>query len=325
MAFGFGMGMSLGRMMAAIAIDPPVITSSATFNAAENQTAVGTVTATGQAPITFSITGGADAAFFAINSGTGVLTFLAAPDFETPQDAGANNVYNLTVTATNAGGATNQNVAVTVTDVAEAPAGFIAHYKFNTGITVTGAGVSQWDDNSGNAYHLVQATDARRPAKETGGEITFNGTSHFLRAVMTQAQPLTVCILFKQITWTNNDRVFNNNSTSTASMTLIQNGTTPLLRLYAGSAFVADSTTVPLDTYKSVVCVFNGASSLIHVAGETATTGNPGTNGIDGAFTLGAEPFPFSWSNIQVKDVIIYPSALDATARGLVHTYHGTL
>ena len=48
-------------------------------------------------PITYSIAGGADAALFAIDRATGALTFLTAPDFEAPADAGGNNVYDLVV------------------------------------------------------------------------------------------------------------------------------------------------------------------------------------------------------------------------------------
>ena len=59
--------------------DAPVITSAAAVSAAENQTAVTTVTATdadGDTP-TFSITGGADQGLFSITAG-GVLTFNTA-------------------------------------------------------------------------------------------------------------------------------------------------------------------------------------------------------------------------------------------------------
>lgn len=302
----------------------PTITSSDTFNAAENQTAVGTVTATGTAPITFSITGGADQALFAIDSGTGVLTFLVAPDFEDPQDAGANNVYNLTVTATNAGGATNQNVAVTVTDVAEPPiVSPAAWHRFNTGITVTGAGVSQWDDASGNGRHLLQATDARRPAKQAGGEITFNGTSHLLKTTdgaYAISQPFTIYMLFKQITWEANDVFFNVAGAGAAATMLRQIGTTPSMYLYAGTGNAANNTTLALNTYGAVAAVYNGASSAIHVNGQTATTGNPGTNGMT-RLALGADATPFNWANIEVKEIQIYAAAHDATQRQTVFDY----
>jgi len=106
--------------------DPPVITSSGTANVAENTTAVLTVTATDDdippQPITFSISGGADRAWFSIDSETGELTFGAAPDFETPADANTDNVYEVQVTADDGDGETDsETIAVTVTGVNETP------------------------------------------------------------------------------------------------------------------------------------------------------------------------------------------------------------
>ena len=49
--------------------------------------------------LTYSITG-TDAALFTIDSASGDLSFNNAPDYENPSDAGANNVYNLAITAT---------------------------------------------------------------------------------------------------------------------------------------------------------------------------------------------------------------------------------
>jgi VCBS repeat-containing protein len=112
--------------------DAPVITSNgggaaAAINVAENTTAVTTVVATdadvGQT-VTYSITGGADSAKFSVVAATGVLTFATAPNFEVPTDGGANNVYDLIVTATDDGspvGTKTQFIAVTVTNANEAP------------------------------------------------------------------------------------------------------------------------------------------------------------------------------------------------------------
>lgn len=70
--------------------------------------------------ITYSIKGGADAAKFNIDATTGALTFKAAPDFEKPGDANADNVYEVDVCATDAGGLYSvKPVKVTVTDVTE--------------------------------------------------------------------------------------------------------------------------------------------------------------------------------------------------------------
>src|SRR5206468_3843239 len=62
------------------------------------------------------------AALFTMNPTTGVLAFITVPDFEAPADVGANNVYDLTVQVSDvAGGLDTQAIAVTVTNVNEAP------------------------------------------------------------------------------------------------------------------------------------------------------------------------------------------------------------
>ena len=108
----------------------PAFTSAATFDAAENQTAVGTVVASdGDADDTvtgYAIQGGADASTFSIVETTGVLTFASAPNFEAPADADTDNAYVVVVRATSGTGdrvkTADQTITVTVTDVAgEAP------------------------------------------------------------------------------------------------------------------------------------------------------------------------------------------------------------
>jgi hypothetical protein len=70
--------------------------------------------------ISYSIAGGADADKFNIDSTTGKLTFRTAPDFENPGDANTDNIYEVTVEATDAGGASStQDMRVTVKDVSE--------------------------------------------------------------------------------------------------------------------------------------------------------------------------------------------------------------
>ena len=104
--------------------EDPLITSASTANAAENQTAVLTVTSTdvdGGKP-SHRISGGADAALFSIDGSSGRLTFTTTPDFESPGDMDADNTYDVTVRVGDGNGGTDtQSIAVTVTDVNEAP------------------------------------------------------------------------------------------------------------------------------------------------------------------------------------------------------------
>jgi hypothetical protein len=122
-----GEGGSLNDIRAAIfSSQPPVITSdggddTAELAIAENGTSVTTVEAIDPDlgdVLTYSITGGADAGLFAIDSGTGVVTFVSAPDFEAPVDADGDNLYELTVqVADGGGGIDTQALTVSVIDV----------------------------------------------------------------------------------------------------------------------------------------------------------------------------------------------------------------
>jgi glucose/arabinose dehydrogenase len=70
-------------------------------------------------PITYGATiGGPDAARFVMNPTTREVRFAVQPDFEAPADAGGNNIYDISFTASDGTATTTQNVAVTVTNVA---------------------------------------------------------------------------------------------------------------------------------------------------------------------------------------------------------------
>ena len=151
---------------------PPVINSNGggenvSISLSENISAVTTVTATdpdaGDTKA-FSITGGADASKFTINASTGVLTFLSAPNYENPTDAGKNNVYDVQVTVTDAQGATDiQAIAVAITNLNDSP----------PVITSNGGGATATINILSNSTVVttVKATDA-----DYGDVLTFSKT-----------------------------------------------------------------------------------------------------------------------------------------------------
>jgi Ca2+-binding RTX toxin-like protein len=100
---------------------PPVVTSSGAMSFSENETGVA-YQAVGSdpenTPLTWSL-GGTDAARFDINAANGAVIFKTLPDFEAPQDDGGNNVYDITVTASDGIlSSAVQAVAISVTNVA---------------------------------------------------------------------------------------------------------------------------------------------------------------------------------------------------------------
>ena len=95
----------------------PVFTSPAAVSVQENQMAAYEAAATDADgdPMVYSLSG-TDAALFTINANTGKISFIAEPDFEMPGDADGDNVYDITVTASDGLNRTDHNVAITVTD-----------------------------------------------------------------------------------------------------------------------------------------------------------------------------------------------------------------
>ena len=81
------------------------------------------------------------------------MTFKAAPNFEAPGDAGADNVYDITVTVSDGVETVSQSVAITVTDVAE-----------NTAPTITSAASANFAENGTGAAYTATATDAEGDA-----------------------------------------------------------------------------------------------------------------------------------------------------------------
>ena len=113
----------------------PGITTTSPVETPENGTAVATLAATDfeSDPITWSTTGGADTDRFALTA-SGALTFVAAPNYESPADvasadpanAAANNEYVVFVTASDGTDGTELKLVVRVTNVDEGQSGTVS-------------------------------------------------------------------------------------------------------------------------------------------------------------------------------------------------------
>jgi glucose/arabinose dehydrogenase len=116
-----------------IANQPPVFSSVTTTSVVENASAA-IYQAAASDPngdaLTYSITGGPDAARFTI-SAAGQLSFVAAPNYDLPDDADGNNVYQVQIGASDGRASTGLALSVTVTNSKEG----IAVHRVATGFT----------------------------------------------------------------------------------------------------------------------------------------------------------------------------------------------
>ena len=164
-------------------VNEATVNGPAAVDYAENSSrAVATYTAANPESddsITWSVSG-TDARRFVISS-AGALTFKASPDFELPRDANQNNIYEITVTASDGNLSAAVDVTVTVTNVNEAP-------------TVTGPAAVDYAENSSRAVATytaanpesddsitwsVAGTDARRFTINSTGALTFKASPDF--------------------------------------------------------------------------------------------------------------------------------------------------
>jgi hypothetical protein len=166
---------------------PEIVSSgggpSAALSVAENQTAVTTVFATDPegSALTYSIVGGIDASRFAINATTGVLTFVQARNFESKQDFGGNNVYDVIVSVSDGVNTDIQALAVAITNVNEAPTltgGQSANYYIENG-TAEVLDFNATDPDGDVVAYSLSGPDAARFTIDAGGVLRFAASPNY--------------------------------------------------------------------------------------------------------------------------------------------------
>ena len=111
-----------GTQAIAQTMTAPDITSEGPFLVDEGETAVATLTAddsdTATTDLIWTNTGGADSGKFSLTS-EGVLTFIAAKDYEAPDDADADRTYEVTVQVSDGTETDSADLVVTLENVVE--------------------------------------------------------------------------------------------------------------------------------------------------------------------------------------------------------------
>ena len=157
------------------------ITGHASIDHPENSTttiATYSITDPDGDDVTWSIAG-TDAARFSINEG-GELTFRSSPDYEAPNDANTDNVYEVTIRASDGDLMSTLNVEVTVTDANES--GAItgpASVEYPENATTTVATYSITDPDGDDVTWSIAGTDAARFSINEGGELSFRSSPDY--------------------------------------------------------------------------------------------------------------------------------------------------
>lgn len=200
-----------------------------------------------------------------------------------------------------------------------------AWYRWGVGITVA-TGVSSWADQSGNGRDLLQATGGSQPTKQADNSILFDGVAQFLKSSFTLNQPETVYGLLQQVSWTSGNEIWSGGaSDNTMDIRQTTGGASPSIAFPVAVDPTAANTNLAVGAYGVLVAVYNGASSLIQVNNTTPTTGDYGAAN-SGGITLGRQgTTAVRFSNIRVKEVIVFSGAHAPDVRRKIVGYLGRL
>ena len=174
--------------------------------------------------------------------------------------------------------------------------------------------VDTWQDQSVNAKHLTQTTDANRPLLKSNvinghPTIRFDGSNdRMTTSSFTEIQPHHTIYVLKIITLVNSDYLYDGlPSTDKGAAFMdgsgnvsLSSGSIACARLYGNSSFVIGS------------AFFSGASSSHSVNNGTAATGNAGT-GAPGGLTLGSARGGIAPGNIDVAEFMGYNAQITGT------------
>jgi hypothetical protein len=173
-------------------------------------------------------------------------------------------------------------------DSAEFDFGFVNNYLDTASLIafcIAGGGtqngnVVTWYDQSGNNYHVTNATPAQQPTIVTSGVLTTDGSrgaiggdggdSLLFTLGAAQSQPATI-FMVARTTGAGGTGVFGSGGTGWA---ILANSATAL-SLNAGSSLSSGSTST---SRRLIYGLVNGASSVVAVNGAAGTSGNAGAN-----------------------------------------------
>lgn len=184
--------------------------------------------------------------------------------------------------------------------ISEGGAGQTLAFDFNPATYVSG---TTFLDSSSNAATITLNGGA---TVVTASALYFDGVNDFLKTgPFTLAQPETVYLVGKQMTWTSNEKFFDGNST-TERMSLIQTsgGASPQLSAFAGGT-IGPNSSLALQTVGIITTIFNGTSSSLRVNIGVAVTGDTGAqNG--GGITVGADFGGNAQANVAIQELLVF-------------------
>ena len=207
--------------------------------------------------------------------------------------------------------------------------GLQLHLDANDASTITKDGsnlVSAWNDKSGQANHVTQATGSKQPlwvdrVQDTLPTIRFDGSSDEMAVTYgsSLSTAATVFVVCTMPTGNGSERFVLDGLTSGGRFAFLVTSSTPYIHyMYRGNGIT--STNVD-KTMRMFTLVFNSSSSSLGIDKTDVATGNAGTQSPTG-LTLGAGYYGgASFGDTDICEILIYGSALSTTDRTSIEDY----
>jgi len=170
--------------------EAPTISTTAISNTPENSSAVATIAASDEdrnSVLSYSLVnsgGSKDEGLLSIDSATGAVNFIAAPNFESPGDLNADNTIDFTVMVSDGALSAQSDFTFSITNVNEAPTISSASFSIAEQSTAVGSiSASDPDASATLTYSLASGSaavdDAKFSINSSTGAVSFLATPNF--------------------------------------------------------------------------------------------------------------------------------------------------
>ncbi|MDA9141236.1 cadherin repeat domain-containing protein [Gammaproteobacteria bacterium] len=166
--------------------ESPFISTTEISDIAEGVSSIATISASDPdagASLTYSLVdsnGAKDEGLLSIDSSTGVVAFISAPNFETPTDVGADNKIEFSVLVSDGSLEVSQDYSFSITNVNEAPTISTSSFSIAEGSTAIGTIAASDPDASSTLSYTISGTDSSKfSINASSGAVAFLSPPNF--------------------------------------------------------------------------------------------------------------------------------------------------
>ncbi|MDB4194636.1 cadherin repeat domain-containing protein [Gammaproteobacteria bacterium] len=166
--------------------ESPFISTTEISDIAEGVSSIATISASDPdagASLTYSLVdsnGAKDEGLLSIDSSTGVVAFISAPNFEMPADVGADNKIEFSVLVSDGSLEVSQDYSFSITNVNEAPTISTSSFSIAEGSTAIGTIAASDPDASSALSYTISGTDSSKfSINASSGAVAFLSPPNF--------------------------------------------------------------------------------------------------------------------------------------------------